>query len=1067
MDRSPRSPRDARSDFTDLGRGPRHDPDNDDDSLTIQKDGHINSVVYTVTEPGAGYVELDGRTIAFCGLDSLSPVTIEKATPEGTLSISTLQINVVDGLDHDVHLSEANVVNGIMTVVIDAPVGDLTCPVPTGPLTLNLGSGDDTVAVDALFHLDVEINSGGGSDSITMTGSTADDSFTAESGYAQLTSGASVITANDFAATVANAVAGQDDTDTAELYSSPGDELLEAGDPLEANKARLSNAAEGWSSMVVGFDTVTVHSAGGVDTGVIDFESIEFGFVFDTVYWDETTDGNWSELHWLDGQGAPLAFFPDSPWINAVTGANAVTLGADRSVFNLAVEGGGSVTATDTERISVGGELRVDSNGTFTTTQTVNFEVPRVTVADGGSITVDTDPLNAFKVLESLTFGPGAASIECDNLVVGREGQACMLSAFDPTATLAVTGTVELLDDTQYLCRLGDEENSPIVSSTGNVALAGTLTLEAVEKLGLFGPPGQQVPYGDSTRTIITSALLEGDPPYPFSNEPAEGDELGYGVFLTDQGVTYSSNAVLVDLFQAADGDTDGDREVRGKDIQNILAANLFGVADPDPPATWPQGDFNGDGQVSGSDIQAILAANLFGTGPYVAGGGSSADGGIMPGGSGDGVTDLKLRASGLTIDSDGATISGYVVQSKSAALTGSAAVNLGSFQEDQDDCISGNFGFTLAGTHLLGDVLADPSTLDLLDDLAVTYTLDGQAGIYVATLDAGTLSWDGLGDGAWDSTTQWTGDAVFSSPNNATYVIVETDTVSVTADADAASLTVTNGGSLAVDSGQTLQIVTGLQLQSTAEYVCRLDAAATGLLAVAGGAALDGTLSLQAEDYLGDLSLGQWGGYTRPIIVTYGGVGGQFADVPAPHDVDDHLGCGVFTTDLFDFDGGHGQVVTYDADAVYVDLFQAAIGDCNGDRQVNGGDIQDILAANKFGKTEEQLRAEGGWPAVWTEGDFDGDGLVTGSDIQAVMSSNLFGTGIYWPAQGGGGGSAPEGMSMSVGEFLDGMFMEETSRFSAEDLAALYDLREMIDSRGDDADADVLAAIDAVLATA
>ena len=886
------------------------------------------------------------------------------------------------------------------------------------------------VQTDELFS-EVTAFGGGGHDTATIAGTAGDDQFVCELDAdgrldASLTGGGYEFAANSFAEVTVNCEGGG--TDTAELFSSPGDELLKAGYSLGADTAQLSNEADGWSSTVAGFDEVTVHSAGGVDTGEIGFEDLDFEFEFDTVYWEKDVDDVWDDtdpIHWFDRhsdeQGAErLDFFPNSPWINVEIRTAKVTADEMRKVHNLTF-GTGDVAFTE----------------------------------DGG--------LTVYGVLSAET------EITPDDM-----------------AELSIQGgVVELVDSSKFVCRLDNETNDS-VTSTGDLGLAGELTLEAVEELGPFGQ--EESEWGMETRTIM-SATGDGlvdqcfinylDPTLDWVQIIMEGQpvvhptvHLGHNVYTTDPdgdglSVNYYDHSVTVDVLQPAPGDTTVDGIVDGADIEQILAANLFGVPDPDPPATWLEGDFTGDGVVGGADIEAILAANKFGAESYVGAGQSPIQGIILPGDSGDGVADLKLRANGLTLDTDGATLNGYVLKSKSAAFTGNAAVNLGTFQEDKDHCISGNMDFALTGTHLLGDVLADPGAIDLLDDLVLTYTLDGQAGIYVATLDAGTLTWDGLGDGAWDSTTQWTGDAVFSSPNNATRVVVQIDTVSVTADAEAASLTVTNGGTLAVDSGHALQIVTGLQLQSTAEYVCRLDAAATGLLAVTGGAALDGTLTLQAEDFLGDLSLGEWGGYTVTIITADGGFSGQFADVRAPHDVGDHLGHGVFATDLFDFDGGHGQVITYDSDAVHVDLFQAAPGDCNGDRQVDGSDTDAITAAGKFGKTEAELRAEGGWPALWTEGDFNGDGLVDGTDIEAMLATNLYGMGIYWPGLGGGGASAPEGMSMPLDDFLaSSMFMEETSRISAEDLAALYDLREMIASHNDDANDDALAAIDAVLAT-
>jgi hypothetical protein len=94
------------------------------------------------------------------------------------------------------------------------------------------------------------------------------------------------------------------------------------------------------------------------------------------------------------------------------------------------------------------------------------------------------------------------------------------------------------------------------------------------------------------------------------------------------------------------------------------------------------------------------------------------------------------VTADGLVIDTKGAAINGYMLKSEAGILTGSDAENLGLFQEDADDVVSGQMAFTLAGTHLLGDVVgAEFADVDLAEDLTLTYTIDGASGAYVGTV--------------------------------------------------------------------------------------------------------------------------------------------------------------------------------------------------------------------------------------------------------------------------------------------------------------------------------------------
>ncbi|MBN2475076.1 MAG: hypothetical protein JXB62_10740 [Pirellulales bacterium] len=108
----------------------------------------------------------------------------------------------------------------------------------------------------------------------------------------------------------------------------------------------------------------------------------------------------------------------------------------------------------------------------------------------------------------------------------------------------------------------------------------------------------------------------------------------------------------------------------------------------------------------------------------------------LAGGARGDGVVDLIITPDGVTIDTDGATISSYLLISETAIFTGEPANNLGFLQEDWDNRVSGSFAFTLNGAHLLGDIIGDDVTsVDLYEDLTVTYTIEGSFESFAATL--------------------------------------------------------------------------------------------------------------------------------------------------------------------------------------------------------------------------------------------------------------------------------------------------------------------------------------------
>jgi hypothetical protein len=168
--------------------------------------------------------------------------------------------------------------------------------------------------------------------------------------------------------------------------------------------------------------------------------------------------------------------------------------------------------------------------------------------------------------------------------------------------------------------------------------------------------------------------------------------------------------------------------------------------------ADWSEGDFTFDGFVNGFDIEAILSANQFGQGPYA----SQEEGLQAPANPPDAkaesavtpsgtplvlltVAELIVTAEGVTLDTNGLTINGYVIQSSLGIFTGSTASNLGYFREDTDELLTGNMGYTLNGTHGLGDVIgSEYSAVDPTEDLTFTYTINGQTGIYTGTITIG-----------------------------------------------------------------------------------------------------------------------------------------------------------------------------------------------------------------------------------------------------------------------------------------------------------------------------------------
>ena len=500
---------------------------------------------------------------------------------------------------------------------------------------------------------------------------------------------------------------------TAHLYANRETETVnphtqETFEASPINRATLTSS-DGWSNEVSGFDMVYVHDLEAEDTQTLhpplhpsihvlpaDRSNSELA----TFFWDEQGDGDWKVTsstsdRWLDMHGEPLTGFPDGANAYAVVEKDTVDNTYDQTLFGLEALNGA----------------------------TVNF------------------------------FG-----LTVDQLELDVDGTVNVQSY--------VFGDFALQDNGQFICKIDDASNGLLtVENTVTLGAGTTLAVQVTDFLGDLSNQARQ--WGGYTEVIITGGV--GSDTFgtvPKAQDDPAPDHLGHGVWLTnlytlDDGhgdAVYddpNNGDVHLDLFQAAPGDTDGNRKVEGWDIFTILQAGFFGDG-VKPEVNWTNGDFNGDHKVSGEDTLAWLGTGLFGEGTYWTGtaapassppaapqGGGSAPMGMAQGGS---AVELVLTPQGLMIDTHGVAINSYVIESQSGVFTGKRAKNLGMFREDTDQQISGGFDYVLTGKHVLGKVIGDEfAAVDLAADLTLRYTIEGQPGIYTATI--GTASAEAL---AW-----------------------------------------------------------------------------------------------------------------------------------------------------------------------------------------------------------------------------------------------------------------------------------------------------------------------------
>ena len=378
-----------------------------------------------------------------------------------------------------------------------------------------------------------------------------------------------------------------------------------------------------------------------------------------------------------------------------------------------------------------------------------------------------------------------------DTLEIGSSpGTVTILGTLElaPTATL----NVEISEDLHDKVIIDGGLGPPVFIDYGN--MHGTLAVTGLKPMRYDDPgdnpdEGLLVVYGDKVLTIgeMANPGTENgfDPAYQFTAGvprsygaeafslgltgsdivPNLGDPLGPDVYIPSLDANVPDNAGLwfgnasdaspledgvywdwlkidIGVFQAAPGDTDGNRKVEGPDILRILTASQFGDGpqldgNGDSIVVWGTGDFDGNHKVEGPDILLLLRESLFGDGRY-----SDKGPVVFPAPVAGGDVKLVVTEDGLVIDAGGAKINGYMLKSEAGILTGDDANNIGLFQEDTDDRITGAFAVTLKGEHALGDVIGQ-TDVDLTGDLTLTYTLVGQPGLFTASIvvpEPGTL---------------------------------------------------------------------------------------------------------------------------------------------------------------------------------------------------------------------------------------------------------------------------------------------------------------------------------------
>jgi autotransporter-associated beta strand protein len=133
------------------------------DTLVINDPpGTATTVTHTFTSASAGSVNIDGTAISYTGLE---PVTDNVS--------ATNRVFTFTGGAETITVTDGTAADGM--TMIDSTLGEsVSFTNPTGSLTINAGTGDDTVtvtSVDAGYTVDLTINGDAGSDTVNLNGS--------------------------------------------------------------------------------------------------------------------------------------------------------------------------------------------------------------------------------------------------------------------------------------------------------------------------------------------------------------------------------------------------------------------------------------------------------------------------------------------------------------------------------------------------------------------------------------------------------------------------------------------------------------------------------------------------------------------------------------------------------------------------------------------------------------------------------------------------------------------------------------------------------------------------------
>ena len=192
--------------------------DSSGDTLSLTG-GTFTTITHTLTSTSAGTIDVDGQDVTYTNMENVAD---DAASTNRVFTFGSSADNVTVADD----LTAANDVSKITSVSSSVPV---EFDSPSGSLTVNAGTGNDTVAlssIDSLFTATTTVNGENDADSLSAALWSLGTTLNGGSGNDTLTGG----TGNDSlkGATGDDSIDGGDGVDS--VYGDNGDDTLDGGD---------------------------------------------------------------------------------------------------------------------------------------------------------------------------------------------------------------------------------------------------------------------------------------------------------------------------------------------------------------------------------------------------------------------------------------------------------------------------------------------------------------------------------------------------------------------------------------------------------------------------------------------------------------------------------------------------------------------------------------------------------------------------------------------------------------------------------------------------------------------